>query len=246
MSRSRHQLPSWEWPAAGIAHLAMFAVVAFAQCGSHSEPLFKPEDTIIVEMMGPATQASRMPQKAERAPDVASGNPEPDAVQPPPNPSELALPTDEKQKGDEKSTARDDLMAELRKQQLLKDLSAPEGTVDRLATSPDASDGGGVSAQAGVRDPELAKWVKGANALLAKNFHPLPTWCSANSTLSASAAAPVDGSGAITDEAVIATSSGNPSFDAACIRAFATTGRLPPLPSKYSDGLRGVLECPCN
>lgn len=246
MSRSRHQLPSWEWPAAGIAHLAMFAVVAFAQCGSQAEPLFKPEDTIIVEMMGPPTEASRMPQKAERAPDVASGNPEPDAVQPPPNPSELALPTEEKQKGDEKSTARDELMAELRKQQLLKDLSAPEGTVDRLATSADSTEGDGASAQAGVRDPELAKWVKSANALLAKNFHPLPTWCAANSALSASAAAPVSGSGAITDEAVIVESSRNPSFDAACIRAFATTGQLPPLPAKFGDGLRGVLECPCN
>ncbi|GDX78773.1 hypothetical protein LBMAG42_05840 [Deltaproteobacteria bacterium] len=246
MSRSRHQLPSWEWPAAGIAHLAMFTVVAFAQCGSQAEPLFKPEDTIIVEMMGPPTEASRMPQKAERAPDVASGNPEPDAVQPPPNPSELALPTDEKQKGDEKSTAREDLVAELRKQQLLKDLSAPEGTVDRIATSADSSEGGGATAQAGVRDPELAKWVKDAQAALAKNFHPLPAWCAASNSIRASAAAPVAGSGAITDDAVMVDSSHNASYDAACLRAFSTTGQLPPLPTKYAGGIRGVLECVCN
>lgn len=230
---------------AGVAHIFMIAVVALAQCGSQAEPLFKPEDTIIVEMMGPPTEASRMPQKAERAPDVASGNPEPDAVQPPPNPSELALPNAEKLKGDEKSTARDDLMAELRKQQLLKDLSAPEGTVDRLATSADSSEGGGTSAQAGVRDPELAKWVTVAQAALAKNFHPLPAWCSANPSIRATAGAPVSGSGALTDDAAVVESSRNPSYDAACVRAFATTGQLPPLPTKHAGGIRGVLECVC-
>lgn len=240
----RYRAPSWEWPAAGFAHLLAFATVAFAQCGSHAEPLFKPEDAIIVEMSGPPAAQSRMPQKAERAPDAPKGTQAPDAVKPPPNPSDLALPNAPKQEGDASADAqRDDLMAEIRKQQLLRDLTAPEGTTDRLATGD--SSGDGAAAQAGVHDPELAKWVKSANLLLSKNFHPLPAWCGANPTLKATAAAHVDPDGTVSEEAVIVTSSKNPSFDAACVRAYATTARLPPLPAKFPDGLRGVLECPC-
>lgn len=243
---TRHSLPSWEWPVAGVAHICVFTVVTLAQCGSHAEPLFRPEDSIIVEMLGPASEAARMPQKAERAPDVARGNPDPNAVKPPPNPSELALPTAEKLKGDLKSTAREDLMAELRKQQLLSDLSAPEGVTDRLATSSESTDGGGPSAQAGVRDAALAAWVTAAQAALAKNFHPLPAWCASNPAIRATAGAPVSGNGTVTDAAAIAESSRNPSYDAACVRAFATTGQLPPLPPKHAGGIRGVLECVCN
>ena len=231
---------------AGMAHVCMFTVVAFAQCGSHSEPLFRPEDSIVVEMLGPASEAARMPQKAERARDVARGNPDPKAEKPPPNPSELALPTAEKLKGDPKSTAKEDLVAELRKQQLLSDLSAPEGVTNRVATSSESSEGGGPSAQAGVRDPALAAWVTAAQAALAKNFHPLPAWCSSNPSIRATAGAPVSGTGSVTDEAVIAESSRNASYDAACVRAFASTRQLPPLPPKYATGIRGVLECVCN
>ncbi len=241
----RYRAPSWEWPAAGFAHLLAFATVAFAQCGSHAEPLFKAEDAIIVEMSGPPAAQSRMPQKAERAPDAPKGTQAPDAVKPPPNPSDLALPNAPKQEGDASADAqRDDLMAEIRKQQLLRDLSAPEGTTDRLATGDSA--GTGTSAQAGVHDPELAKWVLAAQAALGKNFHPLPTWCSANPDLKASAAAAIDGTGAITSDATVVQSSKNPSFDAACVRAFATTAHLPPLPPKFASGIRGVLECPCS
>lgn len=241
----RYRPPSWEWPVAGVAHLFLFSLVALAQCGSRAEPLFKPEDAIIVEMSGPPAAQSRMPQKAERAPDAPRGAPSPDAVKPPPNPSELALPNAEKTKGSESAdTQREDLMAEIRKQQLLRDLSAPEGTTDRLATGD--SSGDGLTAQAGVHDPELAKWVKAANAALAKNFHPLPAWCAANPAMKANAAAMVAGDGTISEEGVVVTSSKNPSFDAACVRALAVTAHLPPPPPKFSAGVRGVLECTCN
>lgn len=241
-----HRLPTWEWPVAGVAHVAVFAVVALAQCGTGSAtPLFRPEDTIVVEMTGPPAEASRMPQKAERAPDVQKGSAEPDVAPPPPNASELALPDAKKQVGAETADARQALLDEMRREALLRDLDAPEGKVDRAATGTDAAGDGSV-AQAGLRDPELKAWVKASNTALAKNFHPLPAWCSARPDITANAAALVDGTGRITEEAVIVDSSGNASFDAACVRAFATTARLPALPAKYSAGLRGVLECTCN
>ncbi len=241
---SRHALPSWEWPVAGVAHVAAFCLVALGQCGSRAEPMFKPPHAIIVEMAGPAAVDSRMPQRAERAPTPAQGSPSPELAPPPPNASELALPTAPPVKGNPDSD-RADLMAELRKQQLLADLDAPEGKVDRLESGP-TSDAGGTHAQAGVRDPELARWVAKANEELKKNFHPLPSWCTANPNLVARAAATVGSDGVITEEATIVDTSRNASFDAACVRAFANTNRLPPLPSRFAPGIRGVLECPCN
>ena len=157
----------------GVAHVVVFAVVIFAQCGSSAAtPLFRPEDAIIVEMSGPPSEPSRMPQKAERAPDVQRGT---DSMEPmPPNASELALPDAKAQPGDDRADARQALLDEMRREYLLRDLDAPEGRTDRIATSADSKPGDGSAAHAGVRDPELAKWVKAAETSLAKNFHPLP------------------------------------------------------------------------
>ncbi len=241
---ARHALPSWEWPVAGVAHVAAFLLVALGQCGSKSEPLFRPPDAIIVEMAGPASVKSNMPQRAERAPTPAQGAPDAPLTPPPPNPSELALPTAPPLKGGA-DPARDALLAELRKQQLLADLEAPEGKVDRLESG-DNSAAAGSKAQSGVQDPELARWVAKANEELKKNFHPLPSWCAAKPDLVARAAATVRADGSLADEATIVDSSRNASFDAACVRAFANTTRLPPLPSRFAPSIRGVLDCPCN
>ncbi len=228
----------------GVAHLVVFTVVIFAQCGSATTPLFRPEDAIIVEMSGPPSEPSRMPQKAERAPDVQRGTASPEPT--PPNPSDMALPDAQAQAGDERADARQALLDEMRREDLLRDLDAPEGRTDRIATSADANAGDGYSAQAGVRDPELAKWVKAAQSALAKNFHPLPAWCSANPAILAVGAAAVDASGRITEEAAIVETSKSQSYDASCVLAFATTGQLPPLPPKYAAGLRANLRCECN
>ncbi len=242
---ARHPLPSWEWPVMGVAHVVVFAVVIFAQCGSSAAtPLFRPEDAIIVEMSGPPSEPSRMPQKAERAPDVQRGT---DSMEPmPPNASELALPDAKAQPGDDRADARQALLDEMRREYLLRDLDAPEGRTDRIATSADSKPGDGSAAHAGVRDPELAKWVKAAETSLAKNFHPLPAWCSGNPDILAIGAAVIDASGRITEEASIVESSRTPSYDAACVRAFAVTGQLPAPPAKFAAGLRANLRCECN
>ncbi len=241
---SRHALPSWEWPLAGFGHAAVFLVVTISQCGAQPAPLFRPEDAIMVQLAGPPAVQSRMPQKAERAPDVAKGAQAAD-VAPPPNPSELSLPTDKPVKGDQKADVqRDALMEELRRDQLLKDLSAEVGKVDRARTG-ENTDCEGSTSQAGVVDPQLAKWVREANAALDRNFHPLPAICAANPKLMALASAPSAPDGTITGEAALHQSSKNASFDATCLRAFSATGKLPPTPPNHPEGLEGVLTCQC-
>ena len=241
---SRHRLPSWEWPLAGFGHVAVFGVVAISQCGAKPAPLFRPEDAIIVQLAGPPAVQSRMPQKAERAPDVVKGAASAEAP-PPPNPSELSLPTDKPVKGSEKADVkRDALMEELRREELLKDLSAEVGKVDRARTGDNQSSDGATS-QSGVVDAQLAKWIREAQPMLDKNFHPLPAICAANPGLMALASAPTRADGTIIGEATLQTSSKNASFDATCLRAFTSTGRLPPTPPNHPEGLEGVLTCKC-
>lgn len=240
----KHPLPSWEWPLAGFGHLAVFAVVAVSQCGAQPAPLFHPEDAIIVQLSGPPAAESRMPQKAERAPEVAQGAPTAELA-PPPKASELSLPTEKPVKGAEpKNVQRDALMEELKREQLLRDLTADLGTVDRARTG-DASDTIGSTSQSGVVDPQLAKWVQAANAIVAKNFHPLPAICAATPNIIATAAVRVAPDGSMTEEPELVMSSKNASYDASCLRAFSASGRLPPTPANHPQGLRGVLECPC-
>ncbi|MBM4365895.1 MAG: energy transducer TonB [Deltaproteobacteria bacterium] len=239
--RPRHPLPSWEWPAAFVAHGFVFLTVAVARCGDDGA-LFKQPEPIMVELVA-ASQASRMPQRAERAPDVNRGTQNPDAAKPPPNPSELALPT-EPTRGSQSDT-RSSLLDELRREELLKDLSAEVGTTDRAASSGETTEGAGNISRAGVRDPALSKWVQAAQAIVDKNFHPLPALCAANRSLLAEATVSVLPDGTIDGDASVSKSSGTGTFDGACRQAFANTGKLPPTPPNHPDGLDAVLTCVC-
>jgi outer membrane biosynthesis protein TonB len=234
-----------------MMHALLFAVVLVARCGGEPKPLIKPEDVIMVAMDGPAKQVTAMPQKAERAPDPPSGA-EPQVEPPPPNPSDMAFHDKDapKPKGDpdkEKTDAkRDQLLAEMRRKALLDNLDAPVGKEDRAATSPDGTSSEGGTASAGVNDPALAKWVREAHNLLQQNFHPIPAYCEANPKLKAVAKVPVAGDGRLDGDPVISVSSGNPSIDAACLRAFTLTPRFPPTPPNRPNGLTTLLSCECN
>ncbi len=224
-----------------FAHALVVATVALARCGDDA-PLFRPPEPIIVELVA-ASQASRMPQRAERTPEPTRGTSNPEATPPPPNPSDLAIPKEDV-KG-QKSDARSSLVDELRKEALLRDLAAEVGADDRAATSAESTDGAGTVSRSGVRDPALSRWVQAAQALIDKNFHPLPALCAANKSLLAEARVFVQPDGAIDGDAEVTATSGNGSFDGACKRAFAATGKLPPVPPNHPDGLDAVLTCPC-
>jgi outer membrane biosynthesis protein TonB len=239
---------SWEIPISTFLHMVVFGlVVVVGQCTHASTPLFKDEDVMVVEMAGPAMLASRMPQKAERTPDVARGDPTP-SNEPPPNPDQMRFQTPDapKAKGDATADAeREALINEMRKQQALKDLSAPLGTNDRAASSPEGTANPDGATSSGVNDPELARWVKATRDVVLPNWHPVRTYCVTDPDLSVQASVSVGPDGSLTDKPKIVRPSGNASIDASMLRAIELTGRFPPPPAKYASGLTGTVQMKC-
>jgi TolA protein len=96
------------------------AVLSFGTCqGEAPAPLFRPDEIIMVEMAGPAQNLTRMPQKAERAPDSLPEPPveaaaEADAPEPPAPaaaPDELVL-RERKEEAKKQKEAEDKARAE--------------------------------------------------------------------------------------------------------------------------------------
>lgn len=240
---------SWEIPLSVLVHAVGFvAMFVVGECSHAPEPLFKDDEFMVVEMAGPALMTTRLPQKAERAPDPSSGAPQA-AVEPPPkNPSDLAFQTPDAKapKGDPNADAkREALINEMRRQAALRDLTAPLGTEDRLATSPEGSATDYGTGSGAIGDPELRKWVEKAREAAAPNWHPIPTLCQANPGLEVKILVQTDGSGRPTTAPEVWKKSGNSSFDESARRAIEQTGSLPPLPAKYAGGFRGPVTFSC-
>lgn len=225
----------WEWPAALFAHgFVVLAVWIASYFGGPSEPLFKPEDVLVVSMSGPPKSDSRMVQKAERAPDAMRGAAKPTADVPPPNPSDMAFKTPEAQvtKG-QQDAAMQKIMDDLRREKLVHDLSAPLGTVDRAASDPTGS-GDGSTATSGLNDPETAKWIQKMKEKVSPNWHPLISTCQANPKLVVIINVPVNADGSLSADPFVGTSSGNPSLDQSAMRAVQQTTNLPAPPAKFA------------
>ena len=235
---------TWEILVAVFGHAVLFAAVTLARCNLGSdEPLFKPENTIEVALSGPPKNVTRMPQKAERAPDAPKA-PAADPTAPPPNPNDMAFKTPDapKSKGDPNAAdAMQKALADLKRRQALQDLSAPIGKEDRLASSPDGGDAGD-EASSGINDPELARWKAKAKAAVEPNWHPLRSICAANPNIKVSVTLDIDASGKLTDVPEVKAQSGNVSFDEAARRAVEKTGTLPAPPARFPDGIRATLN----
>jgi hypothetical protein len=229
---------TWELPAAAFGHALLFAIVTIARCGSGGEePLFKPQETIQVALSGAPKNVTRMPQKAERAPDAFRA-PSTDVKAPPPTPtnSDMAFQTPDapKTKGDPNAEARQKAMDELRRRQALRDLTAPLGDEDRLASNPEGVEGGsGANASAGVNDPALARWAERAKQQISANWHPLQR----DPNLVVVLLIEVEASGRQSAAPKVRKSSGSVSFDETARRAAETTPNLGRLPEKFPDGL---------
>lgn len=242
----RHPTVSWELPISGVVHLLVFGAIIAAQWLKPEGQSFKEPEVIEVAMIGSNVQKSPITQTAMRTPDPVRGSqdaPPPDNV----NPNQMTMESpDAKTAGQKETSSREEALAAMKREQALRDLDAPLGNVDRMATSPDGVDNpDGGSSRLGINDPETAAWIKAAEAALNKNFHPLPAHCAANRSLTAIGVASVSPSGTIGQEVRIKTSSGNSSFDASCLRAFSATGQLPPPPAKFASGLTPQLNCKC-
>lgn len=229
---------------AGFGHICGFAAILIGKCGHSAEPLFKPEDVMVVSMSGPVQEMSRMPQKAERAPDPSRGN---DAVAPPPppNPSEMALQMpDQKSKGDPNADRiRQEALDEIKREQLLRDLDAPEGKTDRVQTGNEAGSGGPKTD--GLDDPALRKWQQEAEPVVRANWHPLVSVCQANRNTIAHVSVDIAPDGRVDGESAKSVATGNVSLDNAAFRAVTMTPRVPKLPPRYTDGLRVSFEFDC-
>ena len=241
----------WRSFVASLGVHAGFAVGVLLLSGWHSAPRPQPavQEVVMVEMAGPAVQASRMPQKAERAPPPPQGAPEaaPPPQPPPPRESELALKTPEapRKRGDAAAPKdprrREELERELRRARLMDELrDAPVGREDRAASAPEAHAGGGTSASSGVQDAELARWTEAARLAVQPNWTPIRAYCRPGRV--ARVAVPVDARGGKSGRPRIQQASGDAGFDAAALRAVEATTRLPAPPARYASGLTGVVE----
>jgi TonB family protein len=231
-------------PASIGLHAALFALIlSWELIAPQEATLIDPDDVMEVTMVALPKQETELAQKEMRAA----------APPPPPAPDELAEPAEEppekpppeerrpepdrEQPRTDNTTARADLLKQLRKQEALKNLSAdaPEGPLDQARTDPDGVEGAVGSGQASVGDPELAAYVEKIRQTLMANFapiqtDPLTTWIDVQ----------IDASGNIVDWKV-RTKSGNASFDSAALRAVMKARKVPPPPEKFKsvaeDGL---------
>ncbi len=238
---------TWEIPVALFAHVALATLVIVARCSSSAEePLFKPQDTIQVALAGPPKNVTRMPQKAERAPDAPkAAMADPTAPTPPPNPSDMAFKTPDapKTKGDPNADARQKAIDDLRRRAALDNLSAPVGKEDRLASNPDGSEDAGDEATSGIHDPALAKWQAAVKRSVEGNWHPLLATCQANPNLEVLVAVKVDAGGNPVEPPKVVQSSGNHSLDESARRAVESTGRLPAPPAGYNVTATNRFKC---
>lgn len=238
---------SWEIPLAAFGHAVIFAVVTLARCSGGEEPLFKPQETIQVALAGPPKNVTRMPQKAERAPDAPRAPDVPKApdTPPPPNTSDMAFKTPDAPptKGNPKADLMQKKLDELQRQRALQDLNAPVGTEDRAASNPDGSEEGGPEATAGINDPALAKWQAEVKRRVEANWHPLLATCQANPSLAVQVAVKIDATGAPTETPRVVKSSGNVSIDESARRAVEATGRLPAPPAGYNVTATNSFKC---
>jgi TonB family protein len=217
--------------AASIACVGMFT--------PDPKPILDVENIEVSMVVLPRSKG--LPDRATRAPPPPVGESTPTPAEPPlPRESDLVVHRPEaKATAGTQNTARDRdrLMRELTMQQLLQDVEAPVGEVDRQPTDPNSESDEAINAgQAGlIGDPELARYIAQIEALFMQHFKPLPTIVAANPGIKCSIRVQVDpDTGDVTGYEVVGAS-GNSSYDGAAERAVQAVARIPQPPEKYKS-----------
>jgi TonB family protein len=249
---SRVARPTWEIPVALAGHGLAAAILIVAEMwAADTAPLINPDEVMIaVATAALPRSTSRMPEKAQRAPDPPKGVP--DEVAPPPPPptaSDMVIPDKEapKAKGAEKpkptnDKKREELLRKQRREALLRDASAEVGTEDRVATDPNGVDpkDAVLGAGAALGDPELGRYIEELRSAVLPHWTPLPSTVQAHPDYAVIVGVRVSESGALSSPRVV-QGSGDASFDRAAVLALTKTGRVPPPPAKYRDSAaRGI------
>jgi TonB family protein len=228
-------------------HAGALGIVLILQQCTPTTPLFKPEDVMIVQAVAlPKSVNDWLPDKPMHTPDPPKGQvaDSPDVV--PPTASDMVLHDEQapKPKGAENEAERDQLLAQARKEALLRDMSTPEGPEDQVQHDPNGVDpreailGIGV----GINDPELARWQAACREKILPNWTPLPAVVAAHPNYRVQLLVRVAANGAMSDPEVY-QSSGDPSFDQTALRAIYKTATIVPPPAQYAESASstGVL-----
>lgn len=203
---------------------------------SPREPIV--QESIEVSMVALPKSKLNVPDRAARVKRAtgtdAAPQPEPPPVKqsdlakfektPPPKPGNTAA-----------DRARQELLEQLMREEMLADLDAPEGTVDRNATDPNGAEDLGLAViGAGAKgDPEYARWVAQVQQLLMKHFRPLAAVTQGRTDLKCMVTLEVDPATGQILSWEVSQPSGVTAFDSAAERAVQEVATLPLPPEKY-------------
>ncbi|MCB9665636.1 MAG: TonB family protein [Alphaproteobacteria bacterium] len=236
----REHLTPWIVVAVGLHVTGALTLWALAQLDLQPRrPLIAPEETIEVALV--SLPKSALPQKASRRPvPQAPPRDQAPAVEPPPRQSDLAVPSKEPDPAPKTPPAdprkMQQYLDELDKMdELLEELDAPEGKVDRDAASPEGIEGAPALGTTGAMssDPELAAYVARISRIFLENFRPIPAV--KGKGYSARVLVQVDREGRVVDRRIQA-SSGNEFWDRAALSATEAVVSLPLPPERFRDG----------
>jgi TonB family protein len=248
LDRNHAFRPTWEIGASIAVHLLVVGVFAAGQMFGSSEPLFNPDDVMIVQAVALPKANTRMPDRPTRAPDPPKGDKvTAKAKPPPPTASDMAL---RKKKAAPKkglrnrTTAREDLLNKIKREALLKDTSAALGAKDRVQTAKDGVDPADAvigPIGAGRMDPELARYVRQCRDKILPNWKPLPAILAAHPDYTVVVVVSVGPTGSLGKPKIVKSST-DASFDRSAISAIVRTARLSAPPARYAaSAAEGVM-----
>lgn len=245
--RPRPFRPTWELALALLGHACIGGgIVAGEWLTKPSQPLID-LDKVTMVVVAPPKSTRSLPDKASRRPDPPKGRPDSPAPPTPTPASDMALHSPEapeRSGAPDRSDARQELLNQARREQLLRDQSAAIGPEDRMATDPDGVDPEDAligPAGVGPSDPELARFVVACRNAILPHWTPLPSTVQANPDLSVSVLVTVAADGSLGAPELVRRS-GDASFDRSAILAVTKTGRLPAPPEKFrAAAAAGVL-----
>ncbi len=227
-------IQAWNIGLSLVVHLALAGLLmASKTCNPDPGAFFDPDEVMEVSMVALPRSAGRLPDRATRAPPPAQG---------PQDPNQMRFEDPEQQVEEEQTPVRDntdsrrDLLASLRRQQLVDNLAdAPLGEQNRSATDPDSTlsmEEAFGSGTGTAMDPEAARYLMELRQNLLPLWNPLPRIIEDNPGIFTVVDVFLDDSGSVRKSGVY-QSSGSDSFDQACVRAVVKASRLPLPPDRF-------------
>ncbi len=158
-----------------------------------------------------------------------------------PKPKEEKQPSPKEEKESNKQS-REELMRQLKREDALKSLeNAPDGPVDREATSQEGSEkvtkGSGA---VGPTDPILSAYIEASRNTILPNWTPLPSTIAEHPEYEVVLKVQVMEDGTMKNPKII-KKSGDSSFDRAAIMAIHKTIKIPPPPEKWRDSAKSGI-----